>query len=267
MAHLDSELLSAYIDHELPAADVAAVERHLAECDDCRAEYNELRGLSTLVRELPVYLPKREIDVSDQPRGGSETLAKIIAFSKPLAIAAVVLLVAFAGLRLLTDDDTGDNGDQISFSAVQPTETGTELVREASEEEAAGESAAEAPPADDALGEAPPAEATMPPPMGAMPAMEQDTAPVMQDAAPEAASSIEDAEVEAESAMVADEPAATPATTVATPEPAVIATAAPTGDGGGSSWLPEAVVTAIVVAVAGAAGWYTFIRKPERRRP
>src|SRR5690625_130575 len=120
MAHLDPELLSAYIDHELPATDLAAVERHLADCGACRAEFDELIGISTLVRELPVYRTTRVVDVSGHPRGGSDTLARIIAFSKPLAIAALVLLVAFAGLRLLTDDDPDDGGDQISFSAVQP---------------------------------------------------------------------------------------------------------------------------------------------------
>ena len=38
MAHLEPELLSAYIDRELPAADMAAVERHLAQCATRRAE-------------------------------------------------------------------------------------------------------------------------------------------------------------------------------------------------------------------------------------
>jgi len=67
-----------------------------------------------------VYLPKRGRSTSaPYPRGGSDTLAKIVAFSRPLAIAAVILLIAFAGLRLITQmsDDAKDN-NQISFSAV-----------------------------------------------------------------------------------------------------------------------------------------------------
>lgn len=251
MAHLDPELLSAYIDHELPAADMAAVERHLAECAACRAEYDELRGLSTLVRELPVYLPKREVDVSGYPRGGSDTLARVIAFSKPLAIAAVVLLVAFAGLRLLTDDEPDDAGDQISFSAVQPTAVGTESDGAASEEQAANAPAAarsdsEAPqaaaPSDgEVLGEAPPgAVATIPPALGAMPARVVETQP-----AP---------------ALITAEP-----TSTAAPEPTAAPAPAETG-GGGDSWLPEAVVAIVVVALAGAAGWYRLVRSPARRR-
>jgi hypothetical protein len=245
MAHLAPELLSAYIDHELPAADMAAVEEHLAVCDACRAEYEELRGLSTLVRELPVYRPKREIDVSDYPRGGPDMLAKVIAFSKPLAIAAVVLLVALAGLRLLTDDEPDDAGDQISFSAVQPTASGTEPGGAASEDQAANASAAarsdsEAPAAAPSDGEAPPAQATLPPALGAMPArvVETQPAPVLITAEPPSS--------------VAPEPTAAPVPVA--------------NDGGGDSWLPEAIVAIVVVALAGAAGWYRFVRPPARRR-
>ncbi len=239
MEHLDPELLSAYIDHELPAADMAAVERHLAACDTCRAEYEELRGLSTLVRELPVYQPKRVIDVSAHPRGGSDTLAKIIAFSKPLAIAAVLLLVAFAGLRLLTDDEPDDGGDQISFSAVQPTEAGTEVAREASEDQAQDASFAEAPADSESMSEPPP-------PMGAMPARQSQT----QATTEVVASAPEQQEAEAMS---------TP-----TPEPTAAATPAPAMEpepvGEGNRWLPVAIVAAAIVALAGGAGWYRFVR-------
>lgn len=227
MAHLDPELLSAYIDHELPADDLAAVERHLADCGACRAEFEELRGISTLVRELPVYRPKRVVDVSGHPRGSSDTLARIIAFSKPLAIAALVLLVAFAGLRLLTDDEPDDGGDQISFSAVQPTEEGTDSEPGASQEQAEDESFAEAPSDAEVEGEAPP--------MGAMPARQVE-APVTREAV------------------------------VAAPEATAAPTPAPTPAGDGDSWLPVAIVATIVVAFAAVAGWYRFVRKPARRR-
>lgn len=260
MEHLDQELLSAYIDQELPAADMAAVEQHLAACDTCRAEYEELRALSTLVRELPIYEPKRVIDVSAHPRGGTDTMAKIIAFSKPLAIAAVVLLVAFAGLRLLNDDEPDDSGDQISFSAVQPTEPGTELPRGASEvqdqERPAGgassdEAANEAPPpaaqSEQRVQEAPADSATSDdevlgeaPPMGAMGAMPQGP--------PGTAS------------VVSPGPVATPtAVPTVTPAPE-----SESGADSGNGWLPVAIVAAAIIALAGTAGWYRFVR-PRRR--
>lgn len=48
-AHLDRELLSAYLDRELPARHHAEVEDHLARCPGCRAD---LAGLSRTVATL-----------------------------------------------------------------------------------------------------------------------------------------------------------------------------------------------------------------------
>ncbi|MFH1732635.1 MAG: zf-HC2 domain-containing protein, partial [Planctomycetota bacterium] len=47
------ELLSEYVDGELPAADAASVGQHLAGCDACRAEFEALRQTAALVRSLP----------------------------------------------------------------------------------------------------------------------------------------------------------------------------------------------------------------------
>jgi hypothetical protein len=248
MDHLDPELISAYIDEELAAADMAAVADHLASCDACRAEYEELRAISTLVHDLPVYLPRREVDLGATESGGSETLAKIIAFSKPLAIAAVILLVAFAGLRLLTDigQDDSDDGDQISFSAIQPTATsGTESLERASDSSSAGEAPAAAAPSDsesDVMQEAPADSAAAPPRMGAMPS------------------------TQGEAADMATAPA-TPSPTAAPATPApTVAAAESTPSTDDDSWLAEGIVVAMVILAAGAAGWYRFVR-PTRRTP
>ena len=47
------ERLSAYLDGELAPADAAALERHLAECAECRDELAALREVRTLLRALP----------------------------------------------------------------------------------------------------------------------------------------------------------------------------------------------------------------------
>jgi hypothetical protein len=236
MDHLDPELLTAYIDDELSPADAAQVERHLASCETCAVEFRELRGISTLVRELPVYLPRREITIQPAPSSGSPTMARILEFSRPLAIAAVVLLVAFAGLRLLNDvgdDDSG--GEQISFSAVQETTTaGTESAARASDTTAA-EAPAVGVPSDeeqvemvtDLLGQVADSEA----PQAAVPEM---------------------AEVAEESA-----PTVTIAPTITTEaEPA---TATPEDD---DSIVTAIIVVAVVILVGGAAGWYMLFRSP-----
>ncbi len=50
-------LLSAYMDNELSAADVRAVQAHVAECQDCAAVLAEYRELRSLVRALPSPVP------------------------------------------------------------------------------------------------------------------------------------------------------------------------------------------------------------------
>ena len=51
------ELLSAFLDGELSAADRAAVEGHLRECAACAHELEELAAVDAFARELPVTAP------------------------------------------------------------------------------------------------------------------------------------------------------------------------------------------------------------------
>ena len=43
--------LNAYLDGELPDAQLRQVEKHLAECDECQAELEQMRNLSALLHE------------------------------------------------------------------------------------------------------------------------------------------------------------------------------------------------------------------------
>lgn len=233
MDHLDPELISAYIDGELSPADMQQVERHLAACEACRTEFEELRGMSTLVRELPLYLPRREIVLEQAPESMSPTLARIIEFSKPLAIAAVILLVAFAGLRLLTDlgDDASEEGDQISFSQVQPTQAdGTERAAAASDTTAAEAPAAAAP---TSLAELNSAAADEEAPFGS----ETPGAPVP--------AMMQQATVEP---TLAPTPTPAPAIEEDTDDMDPLVTAA--------------IVVVVVIMVGGAAAWYMLFRSP-----
>jgi len=47
------EELGAYLDGDAAAATCAEIERHLAECENCRAVVDTLRKTITLYRELP----------------------------------------------------------------------------------------------------------------------------------------------------------------------------------------------------------------------
>ena len=53
MSNHVTEWLNAYFDGELKNGRLYQVEKHLAECETCRAELESLRSLSGLLREAP----------------------------------------------------------------------------------------------------------------------------------------------------------------------------------------------------------------------
>lgn len=55
--------LSAYLDGELPTAEHADLQLHLAACVDCRAELHDLDAARTAVRSLPRLEPPAFLDV------------------------------------------------------------------------------------------------------------------------------------------------------------------------------------------------------------
>ena len=51
--HADTEILSAYLDGEVPTSERARLERHLASCAECSARTSALEGVIRSVRGLP----------------------------------------------------------------------------------------------------------------------------------------------------------------------------------------------------------------------
>jgi anti-sigma factor RsiW len=59
-----SQLLSAYLDGELPSAEAVRIEEHLATCPACSAEADELRALGRLMgmaRRSDLGLPSQDV--------------------------------------------------------------------------------------------------------------------------------------------------------------------------------------------------------------
>jgi hypothetical protein len=56
------ELLSAYLDDELPVEERAPIDRHLALCPDCRDQLESLRHLSRAIAEEAVPPPPDELE-------------------------------------------------------------------------------------------------------------------------------------------------------------------------------------------------------------
>jgi anti-sigma factor RsiW len=109
-AHL-GERLSACVDGELTGEALAAAERHLAACAECRASYDDLLRLRRRAGALDDRPPQRDLWPAIAARiGGAGAVAPLaarrrrIAFSLPQLAAAAVALVALSagGTVLLT---------------------------------------------------------------------------------------------------------------------------------------------------------------------
>ncbi|HYR64062.1 MAG TPA: zf-HC2 domain-containing protein [Actinomycetota bacterium] len=55
--HADTELLSAYLDGEVPGSERAGLEQHLASCSECSAKKDALEGVVRSLKGLPEVRP------------------------------------------------------------------------------------------------------------------------------------------------------------------------------------------------------------------
>lgn len=149
-AHPQEELLSAWVDDALSPAKKEALDRHLAQCDRCRATVAQLQAVRDLLRDLPREpvpagwrdgLMARVAEEEDAPPDGAAAPAGGAPWwsSRPglLAGAAVVLLIlVVGGLRLMGPLGAGSPAaDEVAplsqpFIAMERVETTDELVPE-----------------------------------------------------------------------------------------------------------------------------------------
>ncbi len=128
--------LNAYLDGELPDAQLRQIEKHLAECDECQAELEQIRNLSALLHEtvptdeflpterfvsnLTLNLPRQP--AQSQPRKALEIGWWLI----PVAALGVWLFfqITFSlSSVLLTASDTGLLGSGFSSLQGNPPQT------------------------------------------------------------------------------------------------------------------------------------------------
>ena len=98
------ELMMASLDGEISAEDRAQFESHLAECADCRREFDELSELSELVGEIELPRPSQE----DMMKYWPSVYAKIERGAGwGLLVIGVVVWVAYGVFLFITDPTTG----------------------------------------------------------------------------------------------------------------------------------------------------------------
>lgn len=120
--------LGAYLDDELRGATLRQVENHLSECAACQMELDDLRGLSSLLRETPApvnFLPRERFVANltlNLPRqtGTTQTpgLVELGWWLLPLAIFLAwvfMQLTATISAALLTAVNLGLLGEGLSW--------------------------------------------------------------------------------------------------------------------------------------------------------
>lgn len=98
------ELMMASLDGEICAADSAELESHLAECADCRREFDEHTRLSELVGEIELPGPSQE----DMMKYWPSVYAKIERGAGwGLMIVGALIWAAYGVYLFITDPTTG----------------------------------------------------------------------------------------------------------------------------------------------------------------
>jgi anti-sigma factor RsiW len=100
-----TDKLSDYLDGELPAGEIAAVEAHLRECGECAAVLNDLKRVVAEAKNLTARPPDADLwrgiaartDRIAQP-AASLSAGRRFAFTLPQLAAAAVLLVALSSV-------------------------------------------------------------------------------------------------------------------------------------------------------------------------
>jgi anti-sigma factor RsiW len=104
--HRAGQLLSAYLDGELPSPDAAAVQEHLMDCSACRDAYADLRATKGLLGALPVAEPPAEFWTTVRAIGARRESAPV-RWRLPLprrpawVLAAAVIVLVLAALPLI----------------------------------------------------------------------------------------------------------------------------------------------------------------------
>lgn len=97
--HHEDERLSAFLDDELAEDDALEVTRHLADCDRCLAELEDLRAARSLLRGLPNLDPPAAIfsgAVADATLERMRWSRTVRVASVALAGTAIISAAAFA---------------------------------------------------------------------------------------------------------------------------------------------------------------------------
>jgi anti-sigma-K factor RskA len=119
--------LAGYVLGALDPGEAAAFEQHLAGCDACRAEVEELQGLPALMEqaappvEVPPGLRERTFAAVERAAAGSRRRGPLLR----LAAVAAALVIALVGGVVVSQFGSGGRGEVIEVAlAASPGQPG-----------------------------------------------------------------------------------------------------------------------------------------------
>ena len=143
------DLLSSYLDGEVPAGTRAQVADHLEQCPECRDELADLRHLKALLQAVPAVEPPRSFVLSPTVATTRPGWLRPVRYAT--AVAAVLLIALLAGdlisqsfppaprlaasSRAVTATPAGPPGTSIGPAEVVPTVAGAAAQRDMSRPE------------------------------------------------------------------------------------------------------------------------------------
>lgn len=112
------ESLSAYLDDELSASDMAEMRAHLATCAECQRELAALRQTRALLRALPTPALPRSFTLPTEPVIIGRARREPPGWSRPLQ--ALGGIAAMIGLGLLVSTSLPHPGATMAGSSMAP---------------------------------------------------------------------------------------------------------------------------------------------------
>lgn len=110
------ERLSPYVDHRLSADETAELERHLRDCEACRAELRALQMTRQMLRALPLVRIPRSFTLQSVPKPARLPRSFfLLRTATATALAAFVVLMVLPALLPMAGAPMADT------SATQPT--------------------------------------------------------------------------------------------------------------------------------------------------
>ncbi len=136
--------LSPCVDGRLKPVETAALEAHLAACEPCRHELEDLRATVTAVRDLPELETPRSFAVTPQMLERRRAVATApstppLAIGMRMASAALAVVLAVVVIGDLGEGSNGAGGDGARLESASESTDPPELAAAADAEQASDE--------------------------------------------------------------------------------------------------------------------------------